>query len=51
MKLAGAFVDPKGNALVTITLAAVVIYIMPLIILYFFGQKQIVQGIVTTGMR
>lgn len=51
MKLAGAFVDPRGNALVTVTLAAVVIYITPLIIAYFLGQRQIVQGIVTTGLR
>lgn len=51
MKLAGAFVDPRGNPLTTITLAANVIYIIPLIVIYFVGQKQIIQGIVTTGGR
>ena len=51
MKLATSFVDPRGNALVTLTIAAVVIYVMPLIVAYFASQKQIVQGIVTTGMK
>jgi multiple sugar transport system permease protein len=51
MKLATAFVDPRGNALVTVTIAAIVIYILPLIVAYFFSQRQIVQGIITTGMR
>lgn len=52
MKLGGsAFIDPHGNRLVTVTLAAVVIYIIPLIIAYFVSQKQIVRGIVTTGMK
>jgi multiple sugar transport system permease protein len=51
MKLAYAFKDPHGNALVTMTLAAVAIYVIPLIILYFIGQKQIMRGIVTTGVK
>jgi ABC-type glycerol-3-phosphate transport system permease component len=37
--------------LVTMTLAAVAIYVIPLIILYFIGQKQIMRGIVTTGVK
>jgi multiple sugar transport system permease protein len=51
MKLATSFTDPRGNALVTLTIAAVVIYVMPLIVAYFASQRQIVQGIVTTGMK
>jgi len=51
MKLATAFVDPKGNTLVTVTIAAIVIYIMPLVIAYFLSQRQIVRGIITTGIK
>jgi multiple sugar transport system permease protein len=51
MKLAYAFKDPHGNVLVTMTLAAVAIYVTPLVILYFIGQKQIMRGIVTTGVK
>ncbi len=51
MKLANAFVDPRGNPLVTITIAAIVIYVLPMIIVYFLGQRQIVEGIVTTGVK
>ena len=51
MKLASSFVDPHGNTLVTVTIAAIVIYIIPLVIAYFVSQRQIVRGIVTTGMR
>jgi ABC-type glycerol-3-phosphate transport system permease component len=51
MKLAGSFVDPHGNTLVTVTVAAIAIYITPMIVLYFVGQKQLVQGIITTGVK
>jgi multiple sugar transport system permease protein len=51
MKLASSFIDPHGNTLVTVTIAAIVIYIVPLVVAYFISQRQIVKGIVTTGMR
>ena len=51
MKLASAYVDPRGNPLYTQTLAAVVIYVLPLIIVFFLAQKQIVRGVVTTGLK
>jgi ABC-type glycerol-3-phosphate transport system permease component len=51
MKLASAFVDPHGNTLVTVTIAAIVIYIIPLVAAYFLSQKQIVQGIAATGIK
>ena len=51
MKLATAFTDPKGNPIITLTLAGLVIYALPLITVYFLMQKQLVQGIVTTGLK
>lgn len=51
MKLASSYVDPHGNALYTQTLAAVVIYTLPLIVVFFLAQKQIMRGIVTTGLK
>lgn len=51
MKLASSFVDPRGNTLVTVTIAAIVIYIIPVIIAYFISQEQITKGIIMTGMK
>lgn len=50
-KMATAFVDPHGNALRTVSLAATVIYILPLVIVFFFGQKYILKGLITSGLK
>ena len=49
--LAGAYKDPQGYALDTLTVAAIMVYILPMIIVFFFAQKYIIQGIVTTGLK
>ncbi len=49
--LATAFRNPQGIDLKTISLAASVIYILPLIIVFFLGQKQILKGVVTSGLK
>jgi len=51
MKLASAFTDPRGNPIVTLTLTGLVIYAMPLVLVYLLMQRQLVQGIVTTGLK
>lgn len=51
MKLASAFTDPRGNPIVTLTLAGLALYAIPLIIVYALMQRQLVQGIVTTGLK
>jgi ABC-type glycerol-3-phosphate transport system permease component len=51
VKLATAYVDPRGNALYTITIAASVIYTLPLILIFFLGQKYILKGVVTSGIK
>jgi multiple sugar transport system permease protein len=51
VKLATGYVDPLGHRLVTPSMAAVTLYVLPLIIVFFLAQKHIVQGIVTTGIK
>ena len=52
VKLATAYVDPvQGMAIVTVTVAGVVLYVLPLIIIFFCAQRFIVQGVVTSGLK
>ena len=51
VKLATGYLNPHGVRLVTPQVAATMIYILPLIIVFFFAQKHIIQGIVTTGIK
>lgn len=49
--LATAFKNPQGFDLKTVSLAASTLYIIPLIIVFFFAQKHILKGVVTTGLK
>jgi len=49
--LASLYVDPRGNALDTIYISAVVVYLLPMLVIFLIAQKWIVQGIVTTGLK
>jgi multiple sugar transport system permease protein len=49
--IASAFVNPQGQALVTVTLAASVLYTLPLIVIFFLGQQYILKGVVTSGLK
>lgn len=51
VRLATAFRDPQGNPLTTVTMAGVVLYSLPLVLVFMFAQRFIVKGIVTTGIR
>lgn len=51
VKLGRAYVDPRGNPLQTITMAGVTLYALPLVAIFFFAQRFIIKGIVTTGIR
>lgn len=51
VKLATAYRDPQGNPLQTVTMAGVVLYALPLVLVFFGAQRFIVRGIVTTGIR
>jgi len=51
VRMANAYADPHGNPLQTVTMAGVVLYILPLIAFFAFAQRFIVRGIVTTGIK
>lgn len=51
VRLATSYVDPVGNPLYTITMAAVVLYVLPMVVVFFVAQKHIIQGVVTTGLK
>jgi ABC-type glycerol-3-phosphate transport system permease component len=51
VRMANAYVDPHGNPLQTVTMAGVVLYVLPLIVFFAFAQRYIVRGIVTTGIK
>lgn len=51
VKLAKAYVDPRGNPLQTITMAGIVLYVLPLVAVFFAAQRYIVRGVVTTGLK
>jgi len=51
VRMANAYVDPRGNPLQTVTMAGVVLYVMPLVAFFAFAQRFIVRGIVTTGIK
>ena len=49
--LQNSFIRPSGQSYLTLTMAANVIYCLPLIIAFFLAQKYILKGIVTTGLK
>jgi multiple sugar transport system permease protein len=51
VKLINAYLNPQGYAIVTPTLAASVIYILPPLVMFFIMQKYIMQGVVTSGLK
>lgn len=51
VKLAGAYMTPHGEALTTVTLAANLVFALPLVIIFFLGQKYILKGVVTSGLK
>ncbi|MCL4861711.1 MAG: carbohydrate ABC transporter permease [Caldilineaceae bacterium] len=51
VKLITAYVNPQGFPIVTPTLAASVLYILPPVVMFFFVQRYIMQGVVTSGLK
>jgi len=49
--MATAFRNPQGIDLKTISLAATVFYIIPLVVVFFFAQQHILKGAVTSGLK
>jgi len=51
VKLQTAYVDPYNQPLITITMAGVMLYVLPMIVVFFVAQRLIIQGVVTTGLK
>jgi multiple sugar transport system permease protein len=51
VKLATSYVNPQGIPLMTVTMAGVILYVIPMIVIFFVAQKYIIQGVVTTGLK
>jgi len=51
VKLNYAYVTPQGQQLTPVVLAACVLYVLAPVAMFFFGQKYILQGVVTTGLK
>jgi multiple sugar transport system permease protein len=50
VQLQKGYLSPQGQTLTTIILAAAVLYVLPVVIIFFLGQKYILEGIVTSGL-
>ena len=44
------FTNPQGRLLTTLTIAGIVIYTLPIVIIFFIGQRYIIKGVVTSGL-
>jgi multiple sugar transport system permease protein len=51
VKLVRAYTDPQGHVLITTTLAACVLYSLPLVVVFFLGQRYLTKGVVTSGLK
>jgi multiple sugar transport system permease protein len=51
VKLQTGYLSPHGQTLTTIILAAAVLYVLPVVVIFFLGQKHILEGVVTTGLK
>ncbi|HEY5574487.1 MAG TPA: carbohydrate ABC transporter permease [Anaerolineales bacterium] len=51
VKIATSYSNPQGVWLITIALAANLIYMLPLVIVFFLAQKHILKGVVTSGLK
>jgi ABC-type glycerol-3-phosphate transport system permease component len=51
VRLATSYVNPQNLPLYTVTMAGVVLYVLPMVLVFFLAQKYIIQGVVTTGLK
>jgi len=51
VKLTHGYVTNQGFPDTMAILAASVLYVIPLVVLFFIGQKYIIQGVVTSGIK
>ena len=44
------FVNPQGQLLTTLTISGIVIYTLPIVVIFFLSQRYILKGMVTSGL-
>ena len=49
--MATGFKNPQNITMVTISMAANIIYILPMVLVFFFAQKNILKGVITSGLK
>ncbi len=47
--MAGGYVVRNGILLVSVLLSGIVLYIIPVLIIFIFGQKYYIRGLLTTS--
>jgi ABC-type glycerol-3-phosphate transport system permease component len=52
VRLSAGVLDPTGNAIVIgPTLAAILLYVLPPVIVFVFFQRYIIRGVATSGLK
>jgi len=51
VKMATGFKNPQGITLTTISLAANVYYVLPMVIVFAIAQRYILKGVITSGLK
>lgn len=51
VKIGSGYTDPQGNPLLAVTMAGSILYALPLVAVFFLVQRQIIQGMVTSGLK
>jgi multiple sugar transport system permease protein len=49
--LSSAYKDPQGYSLEPLSMAAILFYLLPMLIIFLIGQRYLVQGIATSGIK
>jgi multiple sugar transport system permease protein len=44
------FVNPQGQLLTTLTISGIVIYTLPIVVIFFLSQRYILKGMLTSGL-
>lgn len=49
--MSAGYTSPQGFPLYNVLSAGTILYVLPVLVLFFFAQRYFVQGIVTTGLK
>lgn len=49
--MSAGYTDPHGNPLTNVVAAGAILYVIPVLVLFFFAQRYFIRGIVTSGLK